>query len=117
MKIEMILLSTLALVGCSPEIKSEDLIGRYIANTKGQESIVIRSDGTYTYAGPDSRGGVKRSEARWTYDGVVGDCHRVTFSDFQSPTGTGLWPACIEGTGKRLRLLVNEDSGWYYQKQ
>lgn len=117
MKNSFVLLCLLLLVACSPEPNSDNLPGEYVANTRDHEIIVIRPDGTYTFTGPDSKGGIKRTEARWTYDGIVGDCPRITFSDFQSPTGTGLWPACIEGTGKRLRLLINEDSGWYYQKQ
>jgi hypothetical protein len=117
MKLEIIVLASLALSGCSREVTPDALAGRYVANTGVDETILIKPDGTYTYTRLDSVGRVKRLDSRWTYDGVIGDCPRVTFTDFESPTGTGLWPACIERAGKRLRLIINEDDGTYYQKQ
>lgn len=117
MNVKIYAMFCLTLAGCSPSMKVDDVAGKYVANTDAHETMLVRPDGTYSYIGTDAKGGVKRVEARWTYDGVIDGCPRVTFTDFPSASGAGFWPACVEGSGRRLRLLINEDNGWYYQKQ
>lgn len=119
--IALMLAATLA--GCSSEPSKAELIGRYVLNGHGQSSsVVINANGTYDHSW-QAGGKLLHQSSTWTDDGVVQEdffaqCRRVTLENFESQSGRGFWPACIEKSPLgAITIPFDEDLGLYYAKQ
>ena len=113
----------LGLLGCSEQIDQSMLIGKYIANHgKGIGILELKSDGTYIYYYKATDGKELTNTNRWEF-AYQNKEPRITFEKFifgLPEYGTkmpGFWDVKVEKSGKTIRLFIDPDLNYYYEKQ
>lgn len=125
-----VIIILLTLLGCSGKpIERSIVIGKYLANHKlGIDQLELKEDGTYTYYFKFPNGKEFTNSNRWELE-YLDKVPVITFEEFifalpgfesrKSPSlkTPGFWPAEIQVFGKRTRLCIDEDLGYYYNKR
>lgn len=111
----------LVLTSCSKPIERADLIGKYTANhKKGLDVLDIKDDGTYIHTYQPAVGEAVTNSDHWEVAFEKGE-PRITFSKFTFGFGvgskvSGFWDVKVERSGNQLRLSIDPDLNYYYEK-
>ena len=99
------------------------LIGKYIANhKKGIDTLELKKDGTYIYYYKSADGKELTNTNRWQFE-YQNKEPRITFEKFffglpgYGSKVPGFWDVEVEKSGKTLRLCIDPDLNYYYEKQ
>ena len=110
-----------SLTSCSKPIDRAGLIGTYTANHgKGLDVLELRDDGTYVHSYQSAGGVILTNSSNWEVS-LEHDISRITFSKFSftfdvGSKVSGFWDVEVERSGKKLRLVIDPDLNYYYEK-
>lgn len=98
------------------------VLGKYSANHKyGIDTLAINSDGTYDYYFRSIDGAELTNTNRWHFETQSNE-PRITFDKFifgipgYGSKEPGFWDVKVEKSGKTLRLRIDPDLNYYYEK-
>jgi len=118
----LLVVSILLFCGCSKQIDQSMALGKYSANHKyGIDTLVINSDGTYNYYFRSVDGAELTNTNRWHFENQNNE-PRITFDKFifgipgYGSKAPGFWDVRVEKTGNTLRLCIDKDLNYYYEK-
>ena len=121
-------IAAMLLVGCKQRLAHDDLVGTYRLNRPGAEDVlVLNGGGRYVHRFTPADGSTSADSSTWTLEEHDGE-QRIVFSDFlmrapkeDDTTRTqvrGFWAALVSpARSGDVRLLVNDDLGWYYVRE
>lgn len=99
------------------------LFGKYTANHKyGIDTLNINQDGTYNYYFKSTDGTELTNTNRWKFE-FQNNEPRIIFEKFifgipgYGSKMPGFWDVEVEKKGKSLRLCIDPDLNYYYEKQ
>lgn len=117
-------LAATPILACNRDIRFGDVLGSYALNKGDAIDVVeLRADSTYSHEITPRAGSANVERGAWTLED-----RRIIFTDFLmrapkegeggTPQVRGIWPASVDRDMRgRLRLVVNDDLGWYYVRK
>lgn len=118
-----LLVAAVLLNGCSKQVSSSTVVGRYIANHKQAVDVLdVKPDGTYILNYSPSQGKGVTNMGTWTFEYRNGE-PRLAFSKFifglskYGAGGSATWDVEIEQSGGKMKLCIDPDLGYFYEKQ
>jgi hypothetical protein len=109
-------------MGCDKQIDRSMVIGKYTANhKKGTDTLELKSDGTYIYYYRSADGKSLTNTNKWVFEYQDKEPW-ITFEKFTfglSGYGSkvpGFWVVEVERSGRMLRLCIDPDLNYYYEK-
>ncbi len=126
----ILLLVVMVFSACTGKIDRFMVVGKYTANqdrADGIDYLILNSDGTYTHYFETGHGAQEKNSGTWRLDNKVNPA-RIKFDNFKSrlpfkcfsynEERTGYWSTAIETSiGGKIRLVVDDDVGCYYEKE
>jgi len=109
--------------GCSKQVTSATVVGRYVANHKQAVDVLdVRPDGTYILNYSPSLGNGVTNTGTWTFEYRNGE-PRLAFSKFffglpkYGAGGSATWDVEVEQSLGKTKLCIDPDLRYFYEKQ
>jgi len=126
-KIALFILAVFSITSCSEVLTIDDVLGEYsVKNGLKENSLVIKSDGTYIHQYKISEKKTISSQGNWEITEKVEGVIRITFKQFQfAPTrgktkAVGMWNTVVDKSWGKVVLCfdfdLSENDGCFKKK-
>ena len=107
-------------MGCAENVNVREVTGIYTANFAPGMTIELLTNNLYVYK-VQQNGTVITSTNKWEFENWDGRSiiSLYNFSEGLAETGVtnAIWPATIERSGRRLRVVYDRDSNQFFLKR
>lgn len=116
------ILSIILLIGCSTQISTAELSGKYLLSINGGiDTIILRADNTYTHSYVTKTGEMDNQNGTWTLEDLQAG-PTVVLNNFHSllnegTVGEGFYNLLVKKSFGDIYLITNIDLNDGYKKQ
>ena len=112
-------------MSCNAQISDADIVGAYSASYPyGNETLVLNKDGSYEQKISISGKSDVTNQGKWEFNSneklLIIQEPIIVDNGFGKPTDmqrkSGYWPLKVAGSGRQIKLNINEDQGFIFKK-
>ena len=100
---------------CSNHVDNKRLIGQYVFNDWGRDTLELKSDGTY-YHYTFQDGKKLENSGKWKLNSSEDEIKFDDYSFITDKQGTGIWYSRIKLDGNEIHLMYADEENKYYNK-